>query len=224
VVQQLDLRRLVHEAARADVLVVFRVGVGESLYEAAPLADVHGGDLPDRVVHEAVVRGVERSFHQDPMLAFRLLADIALRALSPAVNDPATAVDAMDATESLLRALASRELRLPDVTDGAGVPRVRLVVPTWEDYLRTGVEDLLPFAAAVPMVLERLQRLLTNLLELSPPTRHAPLLRLDEQVEALLAACRFVGPGQDPSRTLPPTQASTDAGGGQNSRPRGAAL
>jgi hypothetical protein len=108
VVQQLNLRRLVDEAARANVLVVFRVSVGESLHEAAPLADVHGGDLPDRVVRAAVVRGVERSFEQDPMLAFRLLADIGLRALSPAVNDPATAVDAMEATEGLLQALARR--------------------------------------------------------------------------------------------------------------------
>ena len=199
VVQQLELRRLVDAATHADALVVFRVGVGDTLHEAAPLADLRGGDLPDRVVRAAVIRGAERSFDQDPMLAVRLLADIGLRALSPAVNDPATAVDAIDATEGLLRALAGRLLAIADIADRSGVPRVRLVLPTWEDYLRTGVEDLLPFAAPIPMVLERLERLLTNLLELSPPPRHAPIIRLREQVQARLATCR-PAPTQQSSR------------------------
>lgn len=192
-------------AANADALVVFRVGVGDTLHEASPLADIHRGDLADRVVRAAVVRGVERSFDQDPMLAVRLLADIGLRALSPAVNDPATAVDSVDATEGLLRALAVRELRVADVADLTGVPRVQLVLPTWEDYLRTGVEDLLPTAASVPMVLERMQRLLTNLLEMSSPSRHAALIRLSEQVQARLAACRHL-PRRSVGTQFPPIQ------------------
>jgi uncharacterized membrane protein len=199
VVQQLELRRLVDAATQADAVVVFRVGVADSLHEAAPLADLLGGDLPDRVVRAAVIRGAERSFDQDPMLAVRVLADIGLRALSPAVNDPATAVDAIDATGSLLRALAGRQLDIADIADRSGVPRVRLVLPTWEDYLRTGVEDLLPPAARIPMVLERLQRLLTDLLEMSPSPRHAPLIRLSEQVQARLGACR-------PAPTLDPRE------------------
>ena len=152
-----------------------------------------GATYPIRRCRGAVVRGAERSFDQDPMLAMRLLADIALRALSAAVNDPATAVDAVDATEGLLRALAVRELHVADVADSAGAPRVRLVVPTWEDYLRTGVEDLLPSAAPVPMVLERLKKLLNNIVEISPPSRHGPLIRLSEQVQNKLVACRPPG-------------------------------
>lgn len=182
VVQQLELRRLVAAATRADALVVFRVGVGERLVEGGPLADVLGGDVPDPVVRQAVIRGIERSFDQDPALALRLLADIGLRALSPAVNDPATAVDAIDAIDGLLLALAGRQLDIADVVDPAGVPRVRLVLPTWEDYLRTGVEDLIPPAAGSPMVLRRLDRLLTHLLEVAPPRRHAALLRLREEL------------------------------------------
>ncbi|WP_222263329.1 DUF2254 family protein [Modestobacter marinus] len=206
VVQQLELRRLVNAATQADAVVVFRVGVGDTLHEAAPLADLLGGDLPDRVVRAAVIRGAERSFDQDPMLAVRLLADIGLRALSPAVNDPATAVDAIDATESLLRALAGRQLDIVDIADRSGVPRVRLVLPTWEDYLRTGVEDLLLPAARIPMVLERLQRLLTNLLEMSPSPRHAPLIRLSEQVQAQLGACRPAPTQQSPREPRAPRE------------------
>ncbi|WP_167762063.1 DUF2254 family protein [Blastococcus sp. CT_GayMR20] len=184
VVQQLELRRLVDAASRADTLVVFRVGVGERVDEAAPLADLRGGDLPDSVVRASVIRGTERSFDQDPMLAVRLLADIALRAMSPAVNDPASAVDAIDATETLLRALAARQLDVADVADRTGAPRVRLVLPLWEDYLRTGVQDLLPPAAGAPMVQRRLHRLLVHLHELSPAQRHPPLVRLTDRVRA----------------------------------------
>lgn len=191
VAQQLDLGRLVEAAAHADALVVFRVSVGSALQDGSPLAGIHHGELSDAVVRAAVVRGAERSFDQDPMLAIRLLADIALRALSPAVNDPATAVDALDATEGLLRTLAARNLRAGDIVDSDGVLRVRLVLPSWEDYLRTAIEDLLPVAARVPMVLERIHVLLTHLVETSPSSRHATLLQLSVRVRALLAACRF---------------------------------
>ena len=163
-------------------MVVFRVGVGDTVHEGAPLADLYGGDVPDREIRSAVVRGTERSFDQDPMLAIRLLADIGLRALSPAVNDPATAVDAIDATEGVLRSLATRELDVADVADDAGHTRVRLLLPTWEDYLRIAVEDLLPAAAPFKMVLQRLRRLLVGLLD-TPGTPQQTLLRLNSAVE-----------------------------------------
>jgi uncharacterized membrane protein len=165
------------------------------------LADLRGGELPDRVVRAAVVPGAERSFDQDPMLAMRLLADIGLRALSPAINDPATAVDVLDAAEGLLRILATRELDVPYVADSNDVPRVRLVLPNWEDYLRTVVEDLLPAAAVSVMVLERFQRLLSDLLDLSPPALHDPLVLLSDQVHATLTARS--NSGQTTSRTRP---------------------
>jgi hypothetical protein len=53
-------------------------------------------------------------------------------------------VDAIDATEGVLRSLATRELAVADVADDAGHTRIRLLLPTWEDYLRIAVEDLLP--------------------------------------------------------------------------------
>lgn len=189
VVQQLELRRLIDEATRADALVVFRVGVGDTVHDDSPLADIHGGELSDEAVRAAVVLSAERTFDQDPMLAFRLLADIALRALSPSVHDPATAVDAIDATEGLLRAVAKRDLAVADMFNAAGETRVRLVLPTWEDYLRIAIEDLLQFATPFPMVLDRLRRLLVNLLEIRPASP-APLLQLQSQVNAALLAAK----------------------------------
>lgn len=193
VVQQLELRRLIDAATRADALVGFRVGVGDTVHDGAPLADIHGGDLSDQVVRTAVVRSVERTFDQDPMLAFRLLADIALRALSPSVNDPATAVDAIDAAEGLLRAVAKRDLEVADISDAAGDTRVRLVLPTWEDYLRIAIEDLLQFATPFTLVLDRLRRLLANLLEFWPE-RQAHILQLQGHVNAALLAAQPKAP------------------------------
>ncbi len=57
-----------------------------------------------------VALGVERTIEQDPAFAVRIMVDIAIRALSPAVNDPTTAVQVLDHLEDLLR------LCRPDVT------------------------------------------------------------------------------------------------------------
>ncbi|WP_253691742.1 DUF2254 family protein [Cellulosimicrobium protaetiae] len=190
VVQQLELRRLVSAATDSDVVVVFRIGVGDTLHEGATLADLHGGDLQDDVVRRAVVRGSERSFDQDPLLAFRLLADIGLRALSPAINDPATAVDTIDAVEGLLLAVARRDVEVGDVRDEAGALRARLVLPSWEDYLETSVSDLVPAASPFTMVLSRLLRLLDELLRVVAPDQRPALERLAADVRARLAAGR----------------------------------
>ena len=87
--------------------------------------------MADAAVLAGLVTGQERTFGQDPLFAFRLLADIGMRALSPAVNDPATAVQVLDTTESLLRVLVSRDLDVAQVTDNTGTVRVVLVLPSW---------------------------------------------------------------------------------------------
>jgi uncharacterized membrane protein len=114
-------------------------------------------------VLRAVVPGPERSFNQDPLLAFRLLGDIALRALSPAVNDPATAVEAIDSLEGLLALLAARTERADQLIDDAGVVRVVLRLPGWDDFARGCLDDVIAAAAGSPMVLLRLRDLLARL-------------------------------------------------------------
>jgi uncharacterized membrane protein len=113
VLQQLDLRRL--RDAAGSAVIVFRAGIGDMLQEDGVVADVHGGDVTDAAVLAGLVTGQDRTFHQDPLFAFRLLADIGPRALSPAVNDPATAVQVLDTIESLLLPLVSRDLNVAEV-------------------------------------------------------------------------------------------------------------
>jgi uncharacterized membrane protein len=76
--------------------------------------------------------GIERTFDQDATMALRVLVDIAPRALSPAINDPTTAVQALDEIDSLLRQLISRDLAVETVNGSDGQPRLLLRLPTWE--------------------------------------------------------------------------------------------
>ena len=183
ILQQLDLGRLLRAADGA--VIVLRAGMGDTLQQGAPVADLHGGEAADTAVLAGLVTGPERTFRQDPLFAFRLLADIAMRALSPAVNDPATAVQVLDTIESLLQALVSRDLDVAEVADDAGTVRVVLALPSWDDYLRTGLDDLIESAAQSPMVLLRARALLTTLLNAAPPARQPPITRRLQRAEQL---------------------------------------
>ena len=183
--QQLDLRRLAGAAGSA--VIVLRVPVGDTLQQGEVVADLHGGDVTDAAVLGGLVTGQERTFDQDPLFAFRLLADIGLRALSPAVNDPATTVDVLDTIESLLALLVSRDLDVACVTDDAGVVRVVLALPSWDDYLRVALDDLTEAASGSPMVLLRARALLSGLLATAPPQRQPPLTWRLRRAEELAA-------------------------------------
>ena len=151
------------------------------------VADLHGGDASDAAVLAGLVTGQERTFHQDPLFAFRLLADIGLRALSPAVNDPATAVQVLDTIESLLAPLASRDLDVADIADDAGAVQVVLALPSWDDYLRTALDDLIESASRSPMVLLRARALLAGLLNAAPPQRRSSITWRLHRAEELAA-------------------------------------
>ena len=181
--QQLDLGQLLRAAGSA--VIVLRAGIGDTLQQGFPVANLHGGEVTDKTVLAGLVTGPERTFHQDPLFAFRLLADIALRALSSAVNDPATAVQVLDTTESLLQALVTRDLDVAQVTDDTGTVRVVLALPSWEDYLRTGLDDLIESAAQSPMVLLRARTLLISIRSAAPTARQHPITRRLRRAEEL---------------------------------------
>lgn len=173
VVQQMDVRALVGLAEEHDCSITFLVSPGATVSRGMTLARVTGGELPEAVLRGALATGVERTFDQDPDLPFRLLADIALRALSPAVNDPATAVESMDRLEDLLTRLGGVDLSIGHFADEGGRLRVTIPAPDWEHYLRTAVDDVLSSAAGSPMALRRMRDLLGGLAERVPESRRA---------------------------------------------------
>ncbi|MEU3061700.1 DUF2254 family protein [Streptomyces subrutilus] len=179
VLQRIEVTALVRAAADHGGSVAFRVAPGVTLTRGTAIAEVTAGGAAEAALRTALgrtlVTGVERTFDQDPELPLRLLADIALRALSPAVNDPATAVEALDRVEDLLARLVGRELDVGGFRDDAGRLRVTVPVPDWERYVRTAVDDVGYAAAGSAMVLRRLRDLLLRLARYAPASRRAVL-------------------------------------------------
>src|SRR6185437_3665224 len=132
-----DIQALARMAQQVDAVVAIECGVGETLVEDAAVFHVHGGSrpLPEHVMMRTVHLSTSRTFAQDPKYAIRLLVDIAIRALSPAINDPTTAVQAIDQIEDLLCRLSGRRLDAGYARDSSGNIRVVFPVPSWQDYL-----------------------------------------------------------------------------------------
>lgn len=126
VIAAFDRDLLVALAGAADVTIELVPGVGEFVSSRQPVLRVHG-ELPleDSVLLDAVEIAEERTIELDPRFALRIIVDTAIRALSPAVNDPTTAVQAIDVLEVLARELGARDLRASLALDERG--RVRLV-------------------------------------------------------------------------------------------------
>ncbi len=168
---------LVEIATSADVVIDVLVAVGDTVAESAPLLRVSGGVLPidERPLRDAVQLGVERTFEQDPKYALRLLVDIAIRALSPAVNDPTTAVQALDQIGDLLLRLGRRSLEVGSFCDRAGHVRVTMPFPTWEDFLRLSFGEIAAYGAGSLQVMRRMNALITDLMEAVPLERRSAL-------------------------------------------------
>ena len=112
-IQAIDFRGLGKWARENESLVVLRHPVGDFVSAGATLIEVYGRDPgpgADERLRSMVALGVERTIEQDPAFAVRIMVDIAIRALSPAVNDPTTAVQVLDHLEDLLRRVGETDL------------------------------------------------------------------------------------------------------------------
>jgi uncharacterized membrane protein len=127
--------------------------------------------------HAALYRHVafetERTMEQDAAFGFRQLVDIALQALSPAVNAPTTAAQVIDEMHDLLRRLVTRPQLGGCYRDDDG--EVRLVVPQYGvgDYLRLAVEEIWHHGHTSPQVPARLRRMLDDLHAVARPEHRA---------------------------------------------------
>jgi uncharacterized membrane protein len=113
--------------------------------------------------------------------------DIALRALSPAVNDPTTAVQALDGIDALLMEFAARDLERGRITGEDGALRVVYPNMVWEDLLDLSLTEIRHYDAETPQIARRLRALLLGLAEQAPATRRRGL---DDHLAVLDAAVR----------------------------------
>jgi uncharacterized membrane protein len=164
-VAKLDIDGLVHLGQRAGGVIVLACGVGDTIVENTLLLQVHGAKdaLPEKELRRAIHLGLDRTSEQDPKYPIRLLVDIAIKALSPAINDPTTAVQAIDQIEDLLRRLGRRDLEVGCARDADGVLRLAFPMPTWEDYLTLAFDEIRQYGAGSVQVMRRLRSALVGL-------------------------------------------------------------
>jgi uncharacterized membrane protein len=177
VVLAFDVEGLTRLARRADCVVELVPQVGDHVADGDPLFRVYPGcvTLPTEALRESVAVGQERTLEQDPTFAIRIMVDIASKALSPAINDPTTAVLALDQIHHLLREVGNRHLDTGQVRDATG--RLRLVyrTPDWEDFVRLAVTEIRQFGGESIQIARRLRAMLENLIQTLPESRGALL-------------------------------------------------
>ena len=189
VIQAIDVEALVEQARKADAVIEVQAAVGDTVLELTPLLRVRGAGQPldEQALAAGIEAGDERTFEQDPKYAIRLVVDIAIKALSPAINDPTTAVQALDQIEDLLLRLGRRNLDIGAYDDDAG--RLRLVVPfpTWDDFLLLALDEIRTCGAGSVQVMRRLMALIKNLTGVLPPNRHEALKRWEQRLKTTIA-------------------------------------
>jgi uncharacterized membrane protein len=109
-VRHVDMAKLQELAEAHDFVVHLRVAPGSFVAPSIPLAAIVGPapkDAPLKLA-KAFEIGVRRNFDEDVRFGFLVLSEIASKALSPAINDPGTALDILVRASRLLEAWARR--------------------------------------------------------------------------------------------------------------------
>jgi uncharacterized membrane protein len=182
----IDTDSLVRQATKTSAVIVMAYAVGDTLVEDAVVLRVHGGEetLPDDQLMRAIHLQIDRTFEQDPRYPIRLLVDIAIKALSPAINDPTTAVQTIDQIEDLLHRLGRRELDAGYARDANCVLRLIYPMPTFEDYLTLAFDEIRQYGASSVQVMRRLRSALIGILEsVTQPDRAAVVRRYIEHLD-----------------------------------------
>jgi uncharacterized membrane protein len=188
-----DAQGLASLATRANAVVELVPQVGDFVGHATALFRVYEGATPldDEALLRSVAFGTERTLEQDPLFAYRILVDIAEKALSFAINDPTTAVLVIDQLQMLLRLTGWRRLSDGRVRDADGNVRLAYRTPEWKDFVMLAVSEIRLFGAGSPQVARRLRMMLESLIELLPemrkPVLRLELDRLDDAVERAFA-------------------------------------
>jgi uncharacterized membrane protein len=177
IVLAVNLERLVAKARRTDSVIEFVPQVGDFVAVGEPMFYLYGnsGAIDEERLRTLVAFGTERTMEQDPMFAFRILVDIALKALSAAINDPTTAVLAIDQVHRLLRVVGQRSLHIEEIVDRSGQVRVILRTPNWEDFVHLSFREIRQYGAGSIQIARRLRAAIENLVQCLPEHRHDAL-------------------------------------------------
>jgi uncharacterized membrane protein len=193
VVIDVDTEALMRVAVERDLLIAVLPRVGDFVPLGAPIVHLWGSsDVSDLRAEQWVVLAHERTPQKDAAFGFRQLVDIAVRALSPGVNDPTTAVDVLDRLHDLLRSLVQRDIPRPVRMDESGRLRLILPRPDFADYVQLSFEEIRLYGAGSVQVMRRARAALRDLITVANQDRAKVLEReqaLCERATARHADC-----------------------------------
>lgn len=178
-IQTVEPEALINFAVRHDLVVRMDVGVGEFVATGRSLAQVSARGPVDAAMREELnalyVIGAFRTTDQDPAFGFRQLVDIALKALSPGINDTTTAVTCLDYLSVLLQHVVERGAE-PSRRMHEGRLRVIARNPDFADLAELAFGQVLENAEGNTVVLMRLLRMVAEVAQVGDdPARHALL-------------------------------------------------
>jgi uncharacterized membrane protein len=167
VLASVDRAALLRLARQTGAFVEVVPAIGQYLASRAVTLRLFGLERQPqgRDARRVLVLARQRTMDQDPAFAMRMFVDIAIRGLSPAVNDPTTAVQSLDRIETLLIEL---HRRLPSgglVLEKDGTPRGSFPVPTWREYFDLGLIEIRHYGAGSAQVARRLRALYAHLMD-----------------------------------------------------------
>ena len=179
IVVAINVNALLEQAEASGCVIELVPQVGDFVATGEPLFHLYGSAdaAIDAALANTVAFGAERTMEQDPTFAFRIVIDIALRALSPAINDPTTAVLAIDQLHRMLRLVGQRHLRTDEISGRSGRLRVIVRTPNWDDFVNLAFSEIRMFGAGNIQVVRRLRAMIENLMLTLPEHRHAELQR-----------------------------------------------
>lgn len=191
VILAVNLEALLAEAQRDDCVIEVIPRVGDFIARDQPVFLLHGGTgaIDERKLRGSVALGRERTIEQDSTFAFRVIVDIAIKALSKAINDPTTAVLAIDQLQRLLRNVGGRHLHDEQILDKTRRVRVIFPTPNWPDFVQLACREIRLYGAENFQIARRMRAMIINLLETLPESRR-PTLReeldlLDRSIRSL---------------------------------------
>lgn len=186
-VQSVNKSELLAGARHFRVSIDVRVRPGMLVMEGEPIADVHifpesaeANERLERTVRRAILLGGMRSDLDDPFFCLRLINEIALRALSPGVNDFYTAVACIDHLAEGIRHLLGVGLPGNVLCNEKGAPVVWLAPFTLDDFLDSAFDPVRRAAAPHPALMTQLIDRLARLVALTddPAIREALMSRM----------------------------------------------
>jgi uncharacterized membrane protein len=182
----IEVDPLVRIASSYNALLIIDYAVGDVISDASPVIQVYEarGTIPPSLLRAHIALDTDQTIEENPKYAIRLLVDIAIKALSPAVNDPTTAVQALNQIDDLLRRIGTRQLDVGYVRDRRGALRVIYPTAKWEDFLSLGIDEIRIYGANSLQVMRRLGALLEDLESIVPEERRPAVRLQQERVQA----------------------------------------